>query len=592
MTRNAALVFRLVLIFIMGMTASLRAESANGAAELETAQAPETCAVKLDAVPYAANAICFDQNLMALEENRGLLFPSPPFHLMLVGGGTRAQHDAFICFKHSFGLAEFDKAKDIERSGALPFLNRLTLHFTVGDYRPAEKYAFKAKGITDQIEQKGGRGGGERHRIFKGEPYERAMLDIYLGILLLQREDYDNARAMFLHALENDRESVREKDVKKKRDDALVYGEDNRLAHYLFACANFQLGDANTAEIALRKAALNYAPISKKRLGSNLAIPKKYFNETPPPTSSPYLSLEALENHNLRLLIETGRAPIKIAVGEEGQRDKLRPRFHREHTASVFIDGEYAGVGHPVLSLTHQALSMPRTAKDAAQTGKMFLKKMVESIAPVRDVWSIAADTRIWGSLPDETHLFSARVAPGLHTITVLFHDENGAPVPRSELTYYFIPAPEEGSRLIVLRAVNNRCNAATPIRAGAVISYQKKKRTIQFRPRDLSPAPVVVGETLTVFSLVGPPPKPQTNVRLNRKQGAAADCAAEIGARIKMLGAAVVTEVKGKVAYAEYLGEEQVKKYDYVTRDSLDPDRALGYSNHFALDAKINEGK
>ncbi|MFP3441488.1 hypothetical protein R0K18_27540, partial [Pantoea sp. SIMBA_133] len=44
----------------------------------------------------------------------------------------------------------------------------------------------------------------EAEKDFKGEPYERAMVYLYLGLIYLEEGDYGNARASFLAGLLQD----------------------------------------------------------------------------------------------------------------------------------------------------------------------------------------------------------------------------------------------------------------------------------------------------------------------------------------------------------------------------------------------------
>src|SRR5438046_299363 len=55
----------------------------------------------------------------------------------------------------------------------------------------------------------------EKIKIWKGEPYERAMANFYLGLIYYIRHDYDNARAAFENALFKLRDYTDESDRKR-----------------------------------------------------------------------------------------------------------------------------------------------------------------------------------------------------------------------------------------------------------------------------------------------------------------------------------------------------------------------------------------
>src|SRR4051794_25740379 len=79
----------------------------------------------------------------------------------------------------------------------------------IADYQFAEAEAafLRAYEVINSVGvNEGGRSLGaalvdEKIKIWKGEPYERAMANFYLGLIYYIRHDYDNARASFENAL-------------------------------------------------------------------------------------------------------------------------------------------------------------------------------------------------------------------------------------------------------------------------------------------------------------------------------------------------------------------------------------------------------
>src|SRR5205807_8051909 len=75
------------------------------------------------------------------------------------------------------------------------------------DLDEAETAFLKAYEVINSVGvNEGGRSLGavlvdEKTKIWKGEPYERAMANVYLGLIYYMRHDYNNARAAFENAL-------------------------------------------------------------------------------------------------------------------------------------------------------------------------------------------------------------------------------------------------------------------------------------------------------------------------------------------------------------------------------------------------------
>src|SRR3954468_13585416 len=95
----------------------------------------------------------------------------------------------------------------------------------------------------------GGRGAAaaiinEKLKVWKGEPFEKAMVNYYLGIVYYMRHDYENARAAF----ENSLFKLRDYGESKNKEDQYRRVESNFALGYLMLAKSFQrLGDEQAA---------------------------------------------------------------------------------------------------------------------------------------------------------------------------------------------------------------------------------------------------------------------------------------------------------------------------------------------------------
>ena len=478
-----------------------------------------------EAIPNNSNAIAFDQRLLLQEANEGYVWPDAVYsEAQLKAQQNNTVRDVWIANNLSFTLKGFPRE---DNNFILPLLNRGLLNYSTGNYDKAYRYLLNAQGVMDSLMQTKMTMGGERAKIFKGEHYEQAMASLYLGLMLYDKGDYENARAMFSRAIECDRETVpvqedfqklaqtytRKKMVGSEQEFFAMFnalGNDNRLAYYMLARTYMKLDESQDFMISLKNTSNWQTVPTFIKLGSTgRYLPTVNFFDTAPPSDNPFVTKERLERDNLVILIQMGFAPVKKIAGVEGQSDFLAPRDYSERKAVVYIDGKMLGEAYPMFNLMHQAVCTVRTRKDTAQTGKAagkfaltILSALVsDDLAKLVDnKWSVAADTRRWGSLPNEVHLFSAQVEPGLHTLTVLFYDQAGNPLPHYEQTHYFVPTKENEETFLVLRSLRDKCNTVRDFFGSKLMSYNEKKNELVFNARDL--VGITVGRNLDIVTI------------------------------------------------------------------------------------------
>ena len=120
---------------------------------------------------------------------------------------------------------------------------------------------------------------GENEKIFRGEPYERSLTYLYLGITYLLQNDYENARNCFRSSSVQDAFTA---------DDQ--HTSDFYAADYLEAYCEYLLGDIEAANALLEKVQQHQSALGPIQ-----------------------------DQHNLMMMCETGLSPMKIATGDYGE---------------------------------------------------------------------------------------------------------------------------------------------------------------------------------------------------------------------------------------------------------------------------------
>ena len=236
---------------------------------------------------------------------------------------------------------------------------------------------------------------------FKGEPFEKGMANIYLGILYWRKGELDNARACFSQAFMADSASAPE------------YCEDFSLADYLMGRCYMYLGEQDNAAISFNRA-------------------KKYWPE------NPYLSTDANKDSNVIAVIELGVSPVKGRKGIEGCDDYFQKVAYPEGYAVLSADGKKVADSSQILDLYKQADTRGKSVKDVTQKAKGVFALLVRIAIMVfsggHDPGNIGkytgsiADIRQWWYLPGEVHIIACKMEPGEHTINLSFYTHGASP--------------------------------------------------------------------------------------------------------------------------------------------------------------------
>ncbi len=286
----------------------------------------------------------------------------------------------------------------------------------------------------------------EKIKVWKGEPYERAMVNFYLGVIYYMRHDYNNARAAFENALFKLRDYAdNDKDYKE-------YENDFAPAVLMLAKSFQRLGRQDLAEA-------NFQRLSGDSRLRSLA------------------DYQTNQQSNLLLVVDYGYGPHKV-TNFDGALVGFAPTPAEAGPIPrplVEMDGGYVPLDTlnvpPVdlLSLAQdrkwESIDTIRAVKSAIGTGMLVgggiegMRGLSEHGGRQRTDLLVAggliagglllkatsqADVRQWEMLPRTTFIIPLKVPPGRHDIAVRFPGADvyqtwrGLVVPEhGEATYY-----------------------------------------------------------------------------------------------------------------------------------------------------------
>lgn len=178
----------------------------------------------------------------------------------------------------------------------------------------------------------------EALRYYKGEPFEKTMASLYLGVIYFNEQDYQNAKAAFTKAVFA---------VQTKSEDAKA---DFSAPYLLLAKTYLKLGDMDNARITLER------------------LQKVY------PT--PSLTLERLQKIHTIAFVELGVGPRKIRTGPGDSLIGWQRQRYFDRRARVDMDGQPLPIEFEVRDdLTYQASTTDRGGKTAIQATKGVLRE-------------------------------------------------------------------------------------------------------------------------------------------------------------------------------------------------------------------------
>jgi hypothetical protein len=292
----------------------------------------------------------------------------------------------------------------------------------------------------------------EKIKIWKGEPFERAMANFYLGLVYYIRHDYANARAAFENALFK----LRAYDEGGKKSDEYREAESDFALAYLMLARSYQrLGRDADAEknfqraVELRKYLEPLAdPERNKRSNVLLVVdyglgPKKgaefdgsivAFAPTPQQAGAIPPVRVSVDGRHVSLE-GVGRPPVDLlALAQDRKWQSIDTIRAFKSVAGTGLIAGGAGYGIYRSANSNHGISGGDAAITAGLIGAGLLLKATSQ-----------ADTRQWEMLPRTVFLLPLELPPGRHDIRVEFDDVGirqewrQLVVPeQGEATYYF----------------------------------------------------------------------------------------------------------------------------------------------------------
>ena len=260
----------------------------------------------------------------------------------------------------------------------------------------------------------------ESIKVWKGEPFERAMVNFYLGVIYYMHHDYGNARGAFENALFK----LRDYGEGQEKNDQYKDVESNFVLGYLMLGKCYQrLGRPDLAQ-------KNFDRVVQLR-----------------PDFAPLADASANEQSNLLLIVDVGYGPRK-ATNADGAFVGFRPTPREAGPIplpSVTVDGrmqDLRNMNLPPVDLVAMAQdrkwedidtiraikSVAGTALVAAGIGNAAFNHHSD---PAVSLGLIAgglllkataqADTRQWEMLPRTVFVLPLHVPPGKHDVTLEF---------------------------------------------------------------------------------------------------------------------------------------------------------------------------
>ena len=281
--------------------------------------------------------------------------------------------------------------------------------------------------------------GAEAEKVYKGEPYEQATLSLFVGLLLLEEGDVDNALSCFKTG------QLCDSDVENEQ-----YKSDYGLLQLLEAKCYQLRGEQTSSDQFVRKALGSFANTHPLLQTSEIETADakrrliRQYDSYYGPLVQPY---------NTLLLIWTDRSPEMRRVGAYGEQRVLAKNSLTETHCEISVDGSSR---HEAIrgfaDITFQATTRGGREMDNVLAGQAEFKaashQMGNALIDMADdishpymaigllaaglvshgigaATNVEADIRCWKTLPDEIRVVPLQLAPGTHRIHVDYYDQN-----------------------------------------------------------------------------------------------------------------------------------------------------------------------
>jgi len=364
--------------------------------------------------------------------------------------------------------------KDIHASRPLYLCEMGSCYLANGDYNDAKECFLTAADYMEtffdpKLEKRAASlFGAESVKIYKGDPYEKAMNGLLLGLLFLRDGDVDNALACFKNGILSDSDVANEMYKSdfallqalearcyQLRDEREMYDQSIQQARQ-----SYQMTHPLARDIVVRQQNLmsqaQEQKTKKVKVTRNAAAPadtaQKQFEDLEKELGavSSNIAMNHVESlmggdYNTLILFWCGRSPTKGRAGRYGEKSYMMINAGRENRYEVSIDGgapqdAVQGVADIVFQATTRGGRQMDNILASQADFKAFTSDLGDSLIDSADdvggyaglaillVGAISkgvsaaanaeADIRNWQCLPGSLQVIPAKLSPGEHELT------------------------------------------------------------------------------------------------------------------------------------------------------------------------------
>ena len=284
----------------------------------------------------------------------------------------------------------------------------------------------------------------EKLKVWKGEPFERAMTNFYLGLVYYMQHDHANARAAFENALFKLRDYGEKKS--EKGDEYREVESDFVVAYIMLAKAWQKLGNDEKAADLYRRVAMlrpDLRPlVERAQHGQTNVLLVIDYGYGPRKTWHHDNSIVAFEPEPrmagpiARPLVRVDGKPLDLENADAAPIDLLSLAQDRRWQSIDTIRLTKSVVGTGLMAAGAYEANR-RDGKDGTAAALFLAGALLKATA--------TGDVRHWETLPRTVFLLPLRLTPGKHDVTVSFPDGSQTwhglvcpdPQKGEEATYY-----------------------------------------------------------------------------------------------------------------------------------------------------------
>ncbi len=347
-----------------------------------------------------------------------------------------------------------------------------TCYWAVGDIDKAKRIFMQTevllRGFYDAKSEKKAVSlwGAESSKVYKGDPYERSCLYLFLGLLLLDSGDVDNALACFKSAQLADSDVVNqlyrsdfgllqllEAYCYSWRDQDDMHARSIELALSSFQQTHPQVKPIMGRKQELLKQVQNNKKASekeKKDVADKLKNIDKELAESISTLKMSYCK-PIQENFNTLLLLWTGKSPVKQRYGQYGENRAIvkAPNTEANHYEFLIDDLVWMDEIKGFADIAHQATTRGGRQMDNVLASQAAFKGFSDSFGDslidsaddvggygglailavgliakgIAAATKVEADIRCWRLLPEELILVPLNLKTGSHKIKIAHYD-------------------------------------------------------------------------------------------------------------------------------------------------------------------------